>query len=103
MPIHTSSYINQLNLLLNDINSVMKTWPVGPSFDIAKQHADTIAPLIAGQIQALQNCIRLNPCDPMALHSEVEKLANLMTHADEKKKFAEYTAMLDSLISELNL
>ena len=98
----TSVYINQLNFLQLDLSNVMQTWPAGPSFDIAKQHANAIAPLIAGQVQTLQNSIRLNPCDPLALRSEVENLTNLMTNLDEKRKFNEYVAMLDSLITECN-
>jgi hypothetical protein len=74
----TSVYINQLNFLQLDLSNVMQTWPAGPSFDIAKQHANAIAPLIAGQVQTLQNSIRLNPCDPLALRSEVENLTNTL-------------------------
>ncbi|NJA05167.1 hypothetical protein HC024_05395 [Methylococcaceae bacterium WWC4] len=92
-------YVNQLNLLREDLYSLMGAWPSGPSFDVANQHAEAIAPLIAGQIQELQDKVRLNSADPMKLRSELEKLCDLMT-GEEKSRFAEYVAMLDSLISD---
>jgi len=101
MKIPTSTYITQLSLLREDLNAIMGDWPSEPIFDAVKKHAETIAPLIAGQIQELQNsATHLNVADPMKLRSELEKMCGLMTGADEKNKFAEYVAMLDSLISE---
>lgn len=101
MKVPASTYIHQLRSLQQDLSIIMGAWPVDPSFDAAKKHAETIATLIAGQIQELQNApIHLNAADPMKLRSELKKLCSLMTKADEREKFAEYVAMLDSLICD---
>lgn len=101
MKVPTTTYINQLNLLKKDLSIIMEAWPPVPGLDVATKHADTIAPLIDGQIQELQNvAIRLNAANPIKLRSELEKLCSLMTRADERNKFAGYIAMLDTLISD---
>ncbi len=101
MKVPASTYINQLRSLQQDLSIILGAWPTDSSFDAAKRYAETIVTLVAGQIQELQNApIHLNAAAPMNLRSEIEKLHSLMTRADEQKKFAEYVAMLDTLISD---
>jgi len=100
MKVAASTYINQLKFFRLDLPILMGAWPSGSSFDVAKRHAEAIAPLIEGQIQELQNVVRLNTADPMRLRNELEKLCSLMTGVEDKNRFAKYVAMLDSLISD---
>jgi hypothetical protein len=97
----TITYINQLRSLQNDLDILMADWPEVPSFYEARRCAETIAPLVAGQIDVLINAsICLNEAEPMKLRSALEELLSLITGADEKRKFAEYVVMLDSLIND---
>ena len=100
MPCPASTYIQQLRALQADLGIVMTAWSSDASFEKAKVIAEAAAPLIAGEIGRLQNAqIKLNPSAPMTLRTKLEQLHALMTK-EEKRKFEEYSAMLDSLINE---
>ena len=100
MKIPKTTFIKQFCLLQQDLSTVMQSWPSGASFDMAKNHAETVATLVAGQIGLLQEMpIQLNRANPIELQNELEKLKNLMLNIDEKQKFSEYIAMIDSLIN----
>ena len=93
-------YISQLNFLREDLIMLMKDWPSGLSFDNVEIHAKTILPLIAAEIQYLQKSpINSLIPNPVKLVSELQELHNLITNDNDKRKFSEYIAMVDSLIS----
>lgn len=116
MTVPARTYISQLNVFKNDLNILMKDWPPGSIFNAAKSHAEAIAPLIADVTQQLEKAVAQNANQAQllqkvvlpitsdakisSLRAELEKLRNLMVKGDEKKKFAEYDAMLDSLIND---
>ena len=101
MKIPAKTYINQLKLLREDLSLLMKDWPSGSSFDAAKIHAEAMLPLIAGQIEALQESpTKLNPVNPIMLRSELEKLHSMIPNENDKPNFSDYIAMLDSLINQ---
>ena len=100
MKITKTTYISQFRLLQQDLNTVMQSWSSGASFDMAKNHAETTAILVAGQISILQGMpTQLNRANPIELRDELESLKNLMSNTGDKQKFSEYIAMLDSLIN----
>lgn len=100
MPYSAEIYIGELHALQADLFFVMGRWPSDASFQKAKEAAETAAPLIAGEIgRLLKTSKMLNPSDPVALRIELERLHDLMSKED-KHKFAQYIAMLDSLINE---
>jgi hypothetical protein len=99
MKYSSSVYIKQFKLFRNDLNILMEGWPSGPSFNVAKRHTEAIVPLIASQIGELQTAPHsLQLTGTMKLRSELKELCILMSD-DERKKFMEYDAMLDTLIN----
>lgn len=101
MKIPAQTYINQLNLLREDLSILMSDWLSDASFDVAKNHAEAMLPLIASQIEALQeSTTKLNPVNPIMLRSELEKLHSMIPNKNDKPHFSEYIAMLDSLINQ---
>ena len=94
------TYRKQLRALLEDLNNLMKGWSPDHGFVKARVIAEATLPLIAGVIERLHNAqTKLYISDAMALSTQLEELLTLMEEKD-KSKFAEYIAMLDSLINE---
>ncbi len=107
-------YIKGLTCLQKDLNIVMDETRAGDNFKEAEEIAKAAFPLIVGEINRLQGTsIKLNfrnpdpvlelRSDPMKLRAKLEQLCNLMEQEEEKRKFKEYIAMLDSLINERNI
>lgn len=95
-----ATYISQLRALQADLDVVMMKLSSDARFEKAREIAEAAAPLIAGEIGRLQKTqVKLNCSDPGALRTKLEQLHPLMNDED-KKKFAEYIAMLESLIND---
>lgn len=95
-----TTYITQLRALQTDLVTVMKELSSDACFAKANAIAKAAVPLIVGEIGRLQKAqVNLNPSDPAALRKLLEQLRALMKDED-KNKFADYIAMLDSLINE---
>jgi hypothetical protein len=100
MPYPATTYITQLRALQTDLDTVMTELSSDACFETANKIAMAASPLIAGEIGRLQKAqVKLNPSDPTVLRNLLEQLRALMKEED-KDKFADYIAMLDSLISD---
>ena len=100
-------YIRELQILQNDLNTVIKTW-TDDDFKKAEEIAKAALALVVGEINRLNNVsIEPNPSNPTMklqsnpeeLQTKLEQLCALMKKEDQRK-FAEYIVMLDSLISD---
>lgn len=95
-----NTYINQLKLLQADLSIVLEGWLSDSSFSAAKELAEAIAPLVSRVLMQLQKAPEeLNPISLIELRSKLEQLSELMKDND-KPKFSEYIAMVDSLVNE---
>jgi hypothetical protein len=89
-------YIKELNRLKLDINDIVQQ-PQWTSQAIKNSASDTLL-LLASEIESLQK--ENVSSNPIELLKRLEQLRNQFTENEDKKRFEEYIAMLDSLIND---
>jgi hypothetical protein len=96
----SSVYLRELDLLRSDIIILTNEWSDDSTFNIAKQYAEKIIRLVAGQIEKIRgSSLQLNEADPVNLRNQLKSLCELM-NSGERDHFAQYLAILDFLIND---